>query len=167
MDNFNFAPNLLSGVNATDPLAGMSDPYEQAKKDPQYIADQQRLPDLQKAENARRASYAQSLDEQANRPIKEQEAPDFEKEAGPRPEFKDYAVKQTPFLMIAMAALGKGFHTSGLGMLKAQTGMLQGLQSGSMESFSQASTAYEQHLKDMTDKWKNQQLVADRMDGFI
>ena len=75
------------------------------------------------------------------------------------PKFHDFAVKNSPWLMILSAIGGKIGKISGIGMLKAQTGMLKGLNEGNKEAFDQAFAQYQEHTKTAMDAWKNDMAV--------
>jgi len=75
------------------------------------------------------------------------------------PKFHDFAVKNSPWLMILSAVGGKIGKISGIGMLKAQTGMLKGLNEGNKEAFDQAFAQYQEHTKAAMDAWKNDMAV--------
>jgi hypothetical protein len=61
--------------------------------------------------------------------------------------------------MILSAVGGKIGKISGIGMLKAQTGMLKGLNEGNKEAFDQAFAQYQEHTKAAMDAWKNDMAV--------
>ena len=124
-------------------------------KDPEYIA-------ARAQERAGMEKVKQNLSELDTDREKIREfgsPPSQEKFTEATPEFKDYAVKQMPFLLMAMALGGKVAKTSGMGMMKGMTGMMQGLNEGSTESFNSAYKTWTDHYKQFQDEQKNAQEI--------
>jgi len=75
----------------------------------------------------------------------------------PRPDAKDFSVKTSPYLMMFTALAGKLGKISGLGMLKAQTGMLQGINSGNKQAYDEAVKSWKDHYDMATNEHQNMQ----------
>ena len=62
-----------------------------------------------------------------------------------KPQYQEFASKSTPWLMMLTAIGGKIGKISGMGMLKAQTGMLKGLNEGQKVAYDRAYQEWKDH----------------------
>lgn len=72
-----------------------------------------------------------------------------------QPQAHDFVSKGTPWLMILTAIGGKMGKISGLGMLKAQAGLLKGINEGNKEAFDTAYKQWKDHYQMAVNEYQN------------
>ena len=75
------------------------------------------------------------------------------------PQAHEFTTKSTPWLMMLAAVGGKIGKISGIGMLKAQTGMLKGINEGNKENFDNAKNQWKEHYQMAVNEHQNAQEV--------
>jgi hypothetical protein len=82
------------------------------------------------------------------------------------PKYSDYAKEASPFFMVLTAIGGKAAGVSGMGMIGALTGMVEGTQEGNMERYNAAYHEYQDHYKAQRDEYENLKAYIDTMQKY-
>lgn len=124
-------------------------------KDPEYLAS--RAEQRRGMERERSTLNESDSDRQSMRDLGPPPSPAKFTEAAP--DMHDYTVKGMPFILMATALGGKVAKVSGMGMLDAMTGMMNGANEGSTEAFNSSYKKWTDHYKQFQDEQKNAQDV--------
>jgi hypothetical protein len=79
------------------------------------------------------------------------------------PHYADFAKQTSPLLMILTAIGGKAMGVSGMGMLGAMTGMVEGTAAGNKERYDAAYQEYQDHYKRQREEYANLTEYYDQM----
>jgi hypothetical protein len=131
-------------------LAAQQRDEEAFKNDPQHKANlEAQRTGLERMRRAAESADTAASEFDAAGPPKAQE-----RFTEAQPDLRDFAVKGMPFLLMATALGGKVAKTSGLGMLSAMNGMMEGAAQGSEEAYNAAHKKWQDHYKQFQDEQK-------------
>lgn len=82
------------------------------------------------------------------------------------PQFQDFAKEASPFLMVAVALGGKAMGLSGMNMLGALTGMVEGTQEGNKERYDAAYKQWQDNRKAQLEEYQNMIAYIDARNKY-
>jgi len=146
-----FTPAAKAGAAPAADLAADDDPF----KDPRYIAASAKSEEFEGKAAGAMDQYAKDLTSFGDAPPPP-EAPPLRTEA---PKYAEFAKQASPMLMILTAIGGKAAGVSGMGMLGALTGIVEGTAEGNKDRYDAAYKEWQDHYQNLQDDWKNKMEV--------